>query len=190
MAGSLADGTSFSESAPVSNNGFWPVYVPLYSGKGALIGWLAFTNRADDDISGTVDWIKPADARARTYSAGFSEQIPAIGSAYHKPPGTNHVLDLNNAFVAFLGGNLSSAFTNNVTMSKSGRLTNQSANRLILSFSPANGKFSGSVTDPAGGKPMPFSGVAFQRRNSAFGFLLSNGQSSEVVITPQTAPPQ
>src|SRR5439155_1909855 len=49
MAGSLADGTSFSESAPVSNNGFWPVYVPLYSGKGALIGWLAFTNRADDD---------------------------------------------------------------------------------------------------------------------------------------------
>lgn len=184
MAGTLADGTSFSQSVPVSNEGLLPLYVPLYSGQGSLVSWLTFTNRADDDLNGPVNWIKPAGAHSRAYTAGFTNQTEAVGSVYHHPPGTNHVLDLNNSSVIFSGGNLASDFTNSITLGKSGRIVNQSGNRLTLNISPATGKFTGTVVPPEGGKPMPFSGVAFQRLNAGFGFMLGTDQSSSVQISP------
>jgi len=190
MAGTLADGTSFSQSAAVANDGSLPVYVPLYSGQGSLVSWLTFTTRADDDLNGTVNWIKPANApHSRLYTGGFTNQIPAIGSVYHRPPGTNHVLDLSNASVTFYGGNLASDFTNSITTAKSGRIVNQGSNRMMLNFSAATGKFTGTVAPASGGKAMPFSGVAFQRMNFGFGFLPGNDQSSGVLITPNVRPP-
>jgi hypothetical protein len=35
--GSLADGTTVSLSAPVSKNGHWPFYLPLYRGAGSVL---------------------------------------------------------------------------------------------------------------------------------------------------------
>jgi hypothetical protein len=184
MAVALADGTKVTLSAPLSKSGLWPVYASLYAGQGSLLGWLAFTNRADDDLNGMLNWIKPANSRARYYPAGFTEQIMAIGSVYSRPPGTNHILDLDTATISFSGGNLAADFTNNVSIGRSSRVTNLSANRLNLSFSPSTGRFGGGVTDPAGGKPLPFSGAVFQRLNSGYGFLPGTDQSSRVVIGP------
>ena len=44
LAGSLADGTAISQSSVVSQDGYWPLYVNLYGGKGSLWGWNYFTN--------------------------------------------------------------------------------------------------------------------------------------------------
>jgi hypothetical protein len=184
LAGTLADGTSFSQSTAIAADGSCPLYVSLYSGQGLVAGWLQFANRPDDDINGTLTWVKPASSRSRNYPAGFSEQLQALGSKFHRPPGTNAVLDLPNATVGFLGGGLTSEFTNNVNIGRSSRVTNQSGNRLSLTFATSTGRFSGSVTDPAGGKPMPFSGVVFQKINSGFGFLMGKTESSEVIIGP------
>jgi hypothetical protein len=184
MSGTLADGTSFSQSASLSPAGAWPVYVPLYSGQGSLVSWLTFVTRPDDDLNGIVNWIKPADSRSRFYAPGFTEQILAVGSAYHRPPGTSSVIDLASGTVAFSGGNLAGPFTNKITIGKSSRVTNQSPNRLNLSFAPATGRFAGNVTAPGGGKPMPFKGVAFQRLNSGFGFMLGTNQTSRVIVGP------
>src|SRR6185436_19227133 len=46
LTGSLADKTSLVAKAPISKNGYWPLYAPLYGGKGALLGWAVFTNQA------------------------------------------------------------------------------------------------------------------------------------------------
>src|SRR5207245_11548200 len=154
----------------------------LNSGQGSLFVWLTFTTRSDDDFNGAINWIKPASRRAKLYPAGFTEQINAIGSVYHRPPGANHVIDFANGQVMFSGGNLDSDFTNLVVMEKSGRIMNQSDNRLTLGFSPATGKFTGSVLPPSRGKPLPFSGIAFQRMNSAFGFMPGTDQSSSVIV--------
>jgi hypothetical protein len=108
----------------------------------------------------------------------------AVGSQYHHPPGTNSVLDLPTGQISFTGGNLASDFTNPISIGRSSRVTNLGNNRLNLSFSTANGRFSGSVTDPNGGKPKPFSGVVFQKLNSGFGFLLGTNETSRVVIGP------
>ncbi len=182
--GTLADGTSFHQAITLSRSGLWPVYTVLYSGQGSLVGWLVFTNRLDDDLNGMLNWIKPADSHAHFYPAGFEEQVAAVGSVYHRPPGTNHVLDLNTASVVFSGGDFNPGFTNSIILNHSGHVQNQSSNPLTLIFSPATGKFTGKVTDPTGGKPFPFSGVVFQRLNSGFGFLLGPTQSSRVELLP------
>src|SRR5437763_5021902 len=48
FVGTLADGARVSASATLSRHGLWPVYIPLYLGKGSLVSWLAFTHRAND----------------------------------------------------------------------------------------------------------------------------------------------
>jgi hypothetical protein len=148
------------------------------------VSWLSFTNRPDDDINGAVSWIKPATPKARYYSAGFSEQLEALGSKYHRPPGTNAILDLPSGQVIFSGGNLDSDFTNAVSIGRSSRVTNLGGDRMNLSFATATGRFKGSIATAEHGKPMPFSGVVFQKMNSGSGFLLGTNESSRVMITP------
>jgi hypothetical protein len=185
FAGTLADGTAVSQSAPLSRQGLWPLYVPLYSGRGSLLSWLAFTNQPNDDFHGLLSWIKPANPAARCYPDGFTNLCQALGSAYRRPAtSTNHVLNLTNAYLVFSGGNLVADFTNSVALGLNSQITNLSSNQLTLSFSLFTGTFKGSATDPATGKALPFSGAVFQKQNAAYGFLLGTNQSSRVSLTP------
>src|SRR4029077_19676238 len=127
----LSDGTKVSQSVPVSRNGLWPLYIPLYSGKGSIMSWIAFTNQVDTDLNGALSWIKPADSRARYYPGGFTNECNVIGSAYTPPASsTNFVLGFTNAQVVFSGGNLNSSFTNSLAFRTGNRVTNLSSNRL------------------------------------------------------------
>ena len=60
FSGFLADGHRVSQSATVSKDGRWPLFIPLYSGYGALYSWLLFNDSTNGAISGTVAWEKPA----------------------------------------------------------------------------------------------------------------------------------
>src|SRR5207249_6379376 len=50
LGGTLSDGTKVSQGAPLSRQGLWPLYATLYSGRGSLMSWLAFTNQANSDL--------------------------------------------------------------------------------------------------------------------------------------------
>ena len=52
FSGVLGDGTKVVESAALSSEGQWPLYVPLYQNQGLLIGCLNVTNAPDSDLSG------------------------------------------------------------------------------------------------------------------------------------------
>ncbi len=185
FSGTLADGTRVSQSATASKQGFWPLHVPLYSGGGSLISWLAFTNQPDSDINGLLSWIKPAITKAQYYPAGFTDECQALGSLYRKPASSSiGVLSLTNANVEFSGGNLSSAFTNSIALGLSSKVTNKSTNALSLTFSLTLGTFTGTVTDPATGTRLPFSGAVFQKHNAGYGLLRGANQTSEVKILP------
>jgi hypothetical protein len=185
FSGTLADGTAVSQSASVSKDGFWPLYVPVYSGQGVLISWLAFTNQPDSDIDGLLSWIKPALSNAQHYAAGFTQQCQAIGSAYVRPARACTLdLNLTNANLAFSGGALSASFTNCIVVGQLGRLINEGTNALTVSFSLLTGTFTGHVTDPATRKSVPFGGVVFQKQNAGYGFLLGTNQSSQVNLLP------
>lgn len=184
-AGQLADGSRVSQGAVVSGHGLWPLYVSLYSGKGLLTSWLGFTNEAGDDLSGLTSWIKPAGSGGRYYGGGFTNEFQTIGSAYLKPGVSGpDALGLNTASVAFSGGDLPAGFTNFVALSLTSHVTNLSGNRLTFNFSLNNGTFIGTVADPAGGNPLPFSGAVFQKTSAGYGLLLGADQSSGVIVGP------
>ncbi|MEY2427276.1 MAG: hypothetical protein QOJ40_161, partial [Verrucomicrobiota bacterium] len=183
FVGTLADATRVSGSATLSKSGLCPLYIPLYLGKGSLVSWLAFTNRADDDLNGPSSWIKPADPMARYYHGGFTNELNIAGSGYVRPlPGTHPILNLANSSVTFSGGDL--YFTNLVALDLNSRVTNLSSNRFALSFSLATGTFAGRATDPANDESFSFKGAVMQKLNGGYGFLLQTNRSSRVTIAP------
>lgn len=185
FTGTLADGTTITRSAPISKNGEWPLYIPLYSGQGCIMSWLTFTNEAADDLTGAVSWIKPANTNAAYYPAGFAYDFDAAGSIYHAPASpTVHILSVTNASVEFAGGNLAADFTNSIVIANYSKVSNLSSNKLSLTFSLTAGTFSGTVVDPGSGTVKAFSGAVFQKQNVAFGFLKGTNQTSQVFITP------
>lgn len=184
MAGRLADGTPFTQSAYVSKGGQWPFYVPLYVGSGSVMSWLTFADRVNDDVNGALSWYKPANARARYYPEGFSYECQAVGSAYAVPAQPSYeVLSLTNADLAFVGGGLTTDWTNTVTVGVNSRVSNLSSNALSVSFGLGNGVFSGTVKDPVTQKVQPFYGAVLQKQNAAYGFLVGTNQTSLVSLT-------
>ncbi len=76
ITGALADGTAFSQSGPVSKDGYFPIYANLYAGQGLLLGWinLDLTNLAAVAVSG-LTWIHP-QRLSGLYKDGFIDVLP------------------------------------------------------------------------------------------------------------------
>jgi Divergent InlB B-repeat domain/Fibronectin type III domain/Bacterial Ig domain len=182
VAGVLADGTRFSQSAPVSRNGSWPFYAPLYSGNGLVLSWLAFTNQSDSDLNGLLTWIKSPNAKARYYPSGFDNQSQAAGSIYVLPAGAN-ILNLTSAELEVSGGNLASIFTNSVTLGRRNTVT-AADKHFSMRFASTSGLYRGRLRDPETGKMRAFRGAVLQKVNVAYGFMLGESQSSAVVLQP------
>ncbi|HZL44354.1 MAG TPA: Ig-like domain-containing protein [Verrucomicrobiae bacterium] len=182
FAGALSDGTRVSQSVALSTNGMWPLHVPLYSGNGLLMSWVAFTNQTASDLNGSLSWIKSVDPRAQYYPGGFSTECLAVGSAYTQPADAN-VLNLTSAQLEFSGGNLESDFTNSVTFGVRGRVSSDEQH-FAMGISVGNGLFRGRVLDPSTGKARSFSGAVLQKVNAGYGFLLGTDLCSEVVLAP------
>jgi hypothetical protein len=167
FAGTLADGTKLSQSALVSQYGNWPFFVPLYSGKGLVISWLAFSNLPNGDLSGAFNWIKPANSRSLLYQNGLAVQRNARGSFYVRAANPMSNAVTANLWVGGLAG------------------ASSSSNQIIaLKFSPTTGTFSGKVQNETLGKPTAFQGAFLQKGNAGFGFVLGTNASSPVILTP------
>jgi sulfur relay (sulfurtransferase) complex TusBCD TusD component (DsrE family) len=181
FVGTLADGTKVSQSATVSGNGAWPLYLPLYSGNGSLLSWMAFASNTNSDLAGRLIWLKQASTTSKYYRGGFSCECDAFGSIYlHTDP----ILKLPTGCLTFCGGGLASGITNAITIGPR-NVVGTPGKQLKLTFSSSTGTFSGTLLDPASGKSLPFSGVAFQKFNAAYGSLFGTGdQTSEVILTP------
>jgi len=181
FVGALADGTKISQSATLSKTGYWPLHVPLYSGNGLVLSWLAFATQTNSDFSGTLSWIKQSGAKSKYYVGGFSCECDAYGSAYVR---ANPVLNLPTANLMFSGGWLASPITNAITIGPNSKVGTP-GKQLKLSFSASTGTFKGSFLDPNSGKPLQFSGAAFQKLNTGYGMLLGTGdQTGAVELTP------
>ena len=67
-----------------------------------------------------------------------------VGSHYTRPD-AGRVLNFSNAFVTFIGGNLSASFTNEVALTEDNHLVNRNGGKLSFNFTPASGIFSGAA---------------------------------------------
>ena len=179
VIGKLGDNQSFSQSAPLSKNGMWPLYVNL-SSKEMLFGWVSF-NTANDysDMSGAVAWIK-RPAVSGLYKAGFTNTATLIGSSYGVPVAHTSGLTMRSPVVTHTGGNLSDqSFDMNVDASK---LVFMSANKTVsLTIKPSSGTFVGKIISPTG-KVTTANGVLLQTQNSARGYFLGTNSSGQFLL--------
>jgi hypothetical protein len=162
--GMLGDGTKVTGSAIVSKEGQWAVYIPLYSGQGSLLGWLTFTNQADGDLEGLMNWIKPAHTGSNPYPAGFTNQTDTVGSHYGFTNGVR-ALVLTNGVLILEGGNTASG-----------------PNGLSLTITNATGLFQGSLTNSLTGKIIKINGAVLQKLNAGYGTFLGTNQSGSVSL--------
>jgi arylsulfatase A-like enzyme len=180
LTGFLSDGTFISQSVAVSRNGDWPLYIPLYAGRGSVIGWLSVSESVPRTLEGTVSWIKDVDENSIYFPTGFVSAGPATGSEYIAPvPGTR-VLDFTNAVIQLSGGILPATIaklailrTNNVFTVVSNDAS------LKLSINASNGVFSGSFVSVPGITNLVH-GAVDQLRNYGAGYFLGTNQSGLV----------
>lgn len=180
LSATLADGTRLSQSAPLARDGNWPLYVPLYGGRGSVISWAGFAETEESDFAGLFSWFKPAITGARYYPAGFGVDLALSGSRYHAP--TNNldpILNFTEGRILFSAGNLAATFesalrlTNNV-------IVDLGTNHLSVSISRGTGLFSGRVTPPGTNASLTFRGALDQNRNQGWGHFLGTDQSGQV----------
>jgi hypothetical protein len=185
VAGKLPDGSPINQTVPVSQDGYAPCYVSLYSGKGSLYSWLHFDTNAPASVSGIVSWIKPSPSSI-PYSNGFNFVTTANGSVYHQPASGQQVIDLTDAVAAFEGSDVDGVpFANSVFLTPANTLTNESpsTNALTFSLTKSNGVFTGTVRVPGTSKTLSYQGVFLQNSNAAYGYFKGTNQAGRLNIT-------
>jgi hypothetical protein len=182
FTGSLADSTAVGQSALLAGDGSWPLYANLYGGKGVLEGWLTFDPTGGaNKWTGTVRWVKEAQAKAKFYPGGFSNDLEIATSSY--APASPILPLTSGGTVSFSGGNVAD-FSNSITVTADNKVVNQSENRLTLSFVLPSGLFNGSVTPPDGTRARPFHGAVLQNSGVGYGYFLGTNQSGSVMVGP------
>lgn len=72
--GVLGDGAVFQDRTFVSADARIPLFVRLYGGRGALLGWLDVGGNGA--VQGALRWFRPGDSRNLNYPAGFALKAP------------------------------------------------------------------------------------------------------------------
>lgn len=183
VAGALPDGATFSESAHVSTNGIWPLYVTPsgYAENGMLMGWE--TNTATN-FSGQLYWYKKAGVGVY-FTNGVNTNMTTAGTNY---PAAEPVAGTYS--IVFQGGSLTIPVTNSLTVVHAGgpfNPGNSSANpdRLSISLS-SSGVLSGHFVHPETQKTVQFKGAYFGGTNGGSGFILEgSGQTGSFLLKQQ-----
>ncbi len=183
LSATLADGTKISQSANLSKIGYWPLYVPLYSGRGSVLSWVVFAESSEASFTGELNWVKPANASDRLYPDGFALRHELTGSSYFAPTNVNDpVLNFTAGKVRFNAGNLGEDFSNDISLVEN-KVTNLGTNKLNVSINLSSGLFTGSVTAPGGSQSIPFRGAVHQKQSQGWGFFLGTNQSGRVRLS-------
>jgi hypothetical protein len=181
LSGTLADGTKMAQSGPVSKDGWWPFYLPLYRGKGSVLGWLLFTNDATDSLRARVNWIKPAVPADKLYPGGFTNVTFAYGSTYSAPAMTNY-LAAHPATCLEISGLVPEIQTNCLALIAGTTWSGPGVKSLKLDL--PTGVWTGTYTNPVTGRPLPAKFTVLLQSGSGFGHVLSTNVSAAVEQLP------
>jgi hypothetical protein len=181
-SGRLCDNVGFVQSVALSKNGQWPFYASPYNNRGALIGWLQFTNASDTSLDGQVNWSKTAFTTTY-YPAGFDVVTTVLGSTYTAPADGERVVAVTNGLLVFDGGELYNAplftggyFDTNNTAS----FTNGATLRLA---SVNTGAFTGAFVHNFFFQRKAIYGVALQQQEVVRGYFLGFSKAGSFVLT-------
>lgn len=186
LVGQLADGTPFTQTAPViSTNGLWPFYAGLYAGRGWLWGWLKVNpGQIGGDVSGPLVWRKTGPQAGKPYPNGF-EFYPALtGSRYTPATTTNRVLEFSDGILSLTGPSLAAPLTNQVSLAVNNTVVNLDTNRLTWALVKPSGLFSGTVQPVGESRVLSYKGAVLQSQGYGVGYYLSTNLSGRVYFGP------
>jgi cyclophilin family peptidyl-prolyl cis-trans isomerase len=173
LSGALPDDTTFSQSAGVSTNGVWPLYViPAgYKTNGMLMGWE--TNQASGGSSGQLYWYKASDIGAYyTNGVGIVSNMPvnSTGTNYARPATGSQYS------IIFQGGTIVPPLTNSLMVNEAGQfvVSNSPPDKLKISLS-ANGVIAGSILNSNDNKTLRFKGAFISPSQGGSGFIPDAG---------------
>jgi hypothetical protein len=179
MDGWLGDNVRVTQGIPISKNGDWPFYVPLYAGKGSVLGWMKFLS-PPGFTNQLTSWIRPP-LPGRYYGNGFSNELSVIGSPYGTSPGVR-VIDCTNALLILSGADFAEPITNQMALTRSNKVINLGPHSASMKIVATNGTFSGSVVFPR--RTNTFRGVFLQNYNVGLGYFVGSNYVGEVRFEP------
>jgi hypothetical protein len=178
LTGGLADGTIFSQSAPVGLSGNVPLYANLYGSAGLLLGWI---NVASGQPQGETNltWIKPA-ARSGIYAGGFTNLLSVMGSAWDAAalfPFSSGTLTITNAslnlpFPVSLSNNTALVTNSWATNSLTGTI-NLNTGALRIVFGTGNGA-----------QTLTGFGACLQNTTTAGGYFVTSTNAGSILLEP------
>jgi len=190
--GRLADGTSYTYSTNLAENGQAALHVMLYKYYGSIQGWQTI-NKTTGLCAASLSWVKTANGD-RSYGTGFPlHSLAGSGGRYSRPTDGGLVFGIhagsNNAVATFSQGGLSSVFYQVFTVGSGNRLAlpvgDTNPYRLRAGLNVTTGIISGSgtamnynATQPTNLRKGTFSALLIPGREQAVGhFLLPTDQS-------------
>ena len=180
--GMLGDGTVFNNVVPIGKDGQWPLYLPLYSGKGSMFGWLQFSANTPHEVSGNVLWFKKPVITGALYRNGFTSQLSITGSAFASPPRGTRALDFTNGIAVLTDGNLATPLTNGLVLKTNNTFTVSGTNKLAITLNTTSGLLTGSFFHPKTRRTTTFKGAISQENNFGAGPFLGTNQSGTILI--------
>ena len=150
----LADGTSPAISFPgsLAQDGTCPLYAPLYSGKGVVLGWMRLATDGSGTIpTNAINWVKLPVAD-KYYTGGFTSAPAIFGGLYLAPAKAANIFGWTAGdFLFDSGSGLGHAVELPVTFNAV-KNSFTDTNKVTITFTPSTGALTGAFFYPAGSK--------------------------------------
>jgi hypothetical protein len=194
FTGKLADGTSISGGAPLSAEDRWPFFSSLYRGAGSISGWVTLDrSQVDHDLSGTLDWKKPRNRGNAISATGFSGQSDLAGARVAESTLRQALTGSNGPRLLTLQSPDNDPVPLNIsfpiTLRPTGHTTvtapaGSAIQSITFKVRAKTGLLSGSFAER--GAIRKIQGMVIgPKLNEAGGFVLRNGYSTALRITPE-----
>lgn len=180
----LADGTSFSQSVPLSGAGDLPVYGNPGDSTALLLGWIGLESGSP---SGDLMWIKPASHSTSFYTNGFTNLVAVQGAPWTNPSPHIAAIDLPSGQLDISGGSLRSNLTFNVAVSSNStlvKLPESPTNSLTGSINRKTGLLTVTFGNGTGKATSAGKGAVLQNANKAAGFFLGRTNAGSIFLQP------
>ena len=181
ITGALADGIALSQSAPVSADGYVPIYASLTSVKGLLLGWinLNLTNTTGVGLT----WIRPGTKSGIFYTNGFTNVYPAnqLQLSYW----TNATANFENLTNLSVLDTVNGASETNidVTVSSAGKITVTGTKTALGSVTPKTGVF--TVTIGSGASKVAGHGaISLLNGTNGGGYFTTKTNAGAIILAP------
>lgn len=124
VAGVAADGTAYTSSGPLLEDGSFLIYQALYKVPGSILGRPKIATDAARSVSGDLTWSKPAQGSGNLYAAGWTNPLTLTvrGGKYRPAAGATMPMNLppgattNNARAVLTKGGLGALATDPLSL--------------------------------------------------------------------------